>query len=90
MTNQGVPFPINLIVNYLIYPIAARTFGNTALSYADIPVFLAANPAREALVEKEGLFLDNGNKKAALSPYALDEGNQEKVFAKLKGYLDSR
>jgi NAD(P)-dependent dehydrogenase (short-subunit alcohol dehydrogenase family) len=88
MTNQGMPFPIGPLINYIVYPIAARTFGNTATSYADIPVFLAANNSRDALVDKEGLFLDNKSQKAALSPYALDEANQEKVFEKLKGYLN--
>jgi NAD(P)-dependent dehydrogenase (short-subunit alcohol dehydrogenase family) len=87
MTNQNLPVPVKQLINYVVYPIASRTFGNTVESYADIPVFLAANKAAEELAEKEGYFLDNNNKKASLSPYALAKDNQEAVFNKLKGYL---
>lgn len=85
--NQNLPFPMKQLLNYIVYPIAARTIGNTADSYADIPVFLAGNKAAEALAEKEGYFLDNKNNKAALSPYALDKENQEAVFQKLLVYF---
>jgi NAD(P)-dependent dehydrogenase (short-subunit alcohol dehydrogenase family) len=87
MANQNVPFPIKQLITYIVYPIASRTFGNTVESYANIPVFLAGNKAAEELTEKEGYFLDNNNKKASLSPYALGKDNQEAVFNKLKGYL---
>ncbi|KFY28573.1 hypothetical protein V491_00396 [Pseudogymnoascus sp. VKM F-3775] len=90
MTNQGVPAPMRLAINYIVFPIAARTFGNTTTSYADIPVFLAANEGREAVVAAEGYFLNEKNKKVAPNPYALEEKNQEAVFEKLKGYLDGR
>jgi NAD(P)-dependent dehydrogenase (short-subunit alcohol dehydrogenase family) len=88
MINQGVPFPIRELITYVIFPIASRTFGNTPTSYADIPVFLAANGGRENTVEKEGYFLDNNLKKMSPSPYAIDEKNQQAVFEKLKGYLE--
>jgi NAD(P)-dependent dehydrogenase (short-subunit alcohol dehydrogenase family) len=88
MTNQGVPFPVRELMTYVILPIASRTFGNTTTSYADIPVFLAANDGRESVIEKEGYFLDHRNKKASPSPYAMDEKNQQAVFEKLVKYLD--
>lgn len=88
MINQGVPFPVRELMTYVVFPIASRTFGNTVTSYADIPVFLAANERRESLIEKEGYFLTNNNKKTPLSPYAMDEKNQKAVFEKLNGYLE--
>ncbi|KFY13547.1 hypothetical protein V492_03195 [Pseudogymnoascus sp. VKM F-4246] len=87
-TNNDIPALLRLGISYIVFPIAARTFGNTATSYADIPVFLAANEEREALVAREGYFLDVKNKRVNLSPYATEEKNQEAVFEKLKGYLD--
>lgn len=89
-TNQGVPAPLRLLINHVVLPIAARTFGNTITSYADIPVFLAANDGREALVKEEGYFLDVKNKRVVPNPYATEEKNQEAVFERLKGYLDGR
>jgi NAD(P)-dependent dehydrogenase (short-subunit alcohol dehydrogenase family) len=88
MINQGVPFPVRELLTYVVFPIASRTFGNTITSYADIPVFLAANGRRESVIVKEGYFLDNKNKKTNLSPYAIYEKNQQAVFEKLKGYLE--
>jgi hypothetical protein len=88
MINQGVPFPVRELLTYVVFPIASRTFGNTITSYADIPVFLAANGRRESVIVKEGYFLDNKNKKTSLSPYAIYEKNQQAVFEKLKGYLE--
>jgi hypothetical protein len=90
MLNQGVPFPFKQLMTYVLMPIAARTVGNSVTSYADIPVFLAGNSNRESLVKEEGYFLDVKNKKANLSPYALDKKNQEAVFEKLKSYLDGK
>lgn len=87
--NQGVPLPMRIMINYVVGPIAARTFGNTATSYADIPVFLAANKNREAVVASQGYFLDQKNKGVKITPYAADKKNQEAVFEKLKGYFDS-
>jgi hypothetical protein len=88
MVNQGTPFLIKYFVTYVLYPIAARTFGNSVQSYADIPVFLAANEKANTLAEIEGYFLDNKSRRASLSPYALDEANQQAVFEKLKSYID--
>jgi NAD(P)-dependent dehydrogenase (short-subunit alcohol dehydrogenase family) len=88
MINQGVPFPVREILTYVVFPIASRTFGNTISSYADVPIFLAANERSESVIEKEGYFLDNKNKKVSLSPYAMDEKKQQAVFEKLKGYLE--
>ncbi|KAJ2958127.1 hypothetical protein NQZ79_g6240 [Umbelopsis isabellina] len=88
MINQGVPFPVLELLTYVVFPIASRTFGNTTTSYADIPVFLAANEARESVILKEGYFLDNKNRKTSLSPYAMNEMNQCAVFEKLKQYLE--
>jgi NAD(P)-dependent dehydrogenase (short-subunit alcohol dehydrogenase family) len=88
MINQGVPSPVRELITYVVFPIASRTFGNTPTSYADIPLFLAANERRESVVEQEGYFLDNKNKKTNLSPYAVDEKNQRAVFEKLRGYLE--
>ncbi|OBT60798.1 hypothetical protein VE03_09893 [Pseudogymnoascus sp. 23342-1-I1] len=90
MINQGVPAPIRLAITYVVFPIAARTFGNTPTSYADIPVFLAANEGREAVVAGEGYFLNEKIKRVDPNPYALEVKNQEAVFEKLKGYLDGR
>lgn len=90
MNNQHVPAPIRLAINYVVFPIAARTFGNTTTSYADIPVFLAANEERGAVVAEEGYFLNEKNKRVNPNPYALEEKNQEAVFEKLKEYLDGR
>lgn len=87
MINQNTPFPIKQIVSYVLYPIARWTIGNSVQSYADVPVYLAGNREVDALVEKEGYFLDNKNKKASLSPYALDESNQQAVFEKLNSYM---
>lgn len=88
MINQGVPSPMRELITHVIFPIASRTFGNTPTSYADIPVFLAANKGRDSVIEKEGYFLDHKNKKASPSPYAMDEKNQQAAFEKLKGYLE--
>ncbi|KFY23499.1 hypothetical protein V493_05828 [Pseudogymnoascus sp. VKM F-4281 (FW-2241)] len=90
MANQGVPAPLRLAIDYVIFPIAARTFGNTTTSYADIPVFLAANEGREAVVAGEGYFLNQKNKRVNPNPYATEEKNQEAVFERLRGYLDGR
>lgn len=85
--NQGVPTPVRQIITYVVFPIAARTFGNTPTSYADIPVFLAGNKGREEVIEKEGLFLDVKNKRVNPHPYAMDEKNQQEVFERLMRYL---
>ncbi|KFZ05779.1 hypothetical protein V501_08027 [Pseudogymnoascus sp. VKM F-4519 (FW-2642)] len=90
MTNQDVPTPIRLAINYIVFPLAARSFGNTTTTYADIPVFLAANEEREAVVEAEGYFLNEKNKRVELNLYATEEKNQEAMFETLKGYLDGR
>jgi len=87
MANQNVPAPIKYLVTYVVNPIASRTFGNTPQSYAEIPVFLAGNKQVDELVEAQGLFLDNANKKASLSPYALDKKNQDAVFEKMMSYM---
>lgn len=87
MVNQGVPFPFKQIMTHVVFPIAARTFGNTVASYADIPVFLAANDANKEVIGKEGYFLGERNTKASLSPYSLDENNQTAVLERLKSYL---
>ncbi|KII89069.1 hypothetical protein PLICRDRAFT_175304 [Plicaturopsis crispa FD-325 SS-3] len=42
-SNQGFPFVVVLILNILL-PVLSRIIGNTTTSYADIPVYLAANP----------------------------------------------
>ncbi|KFZ18333.1 hypothetical protein V502_04146 [Pseudogymnoascus sp. VKM F-4520 (FW-2644)] len=89
-TNQDVPAPLRLAITYVVFPIAARTFGNTTTSYADIPVFLAANEGREAVVAEEGYFLDQKIKRVIPNPYATEKKNQEAVFERLKGYLDGR
>lgn len=89
MVNQGVPFPMPELMTYIVFPIAARTIGNSVASYADIPVFLAANEERKGMVEKDGYFLDNKNKRVTPSPSARDEGNQMAVFEKLVGYLET-
>ena len=88
MVNQNVPAPIKYLITYILYPIASRTIGNSPQSYADLPVFLAGNEQVNVLIEREGYFLDNNNKKASLSPYALDAKNQQAVFEKLKSYLE--
>ncbi|MCJ1407211.1 hypothetical protein MMC19_001282 [Ptychographa xylographoides] len=88
MYNQGVPFPLREILTYVVFPIASRTIGNTVASYADIPLFLAANRGREDVIVKEGYFLDNKNMKINVSPYALNEKNQQAVLEKLKGYWE--
>ena len=85
--NQDVPFPLRQFLSHVVMPIAARTFGDTRASYADIPLFLAANPKRESVIAKEGYFLNNKNKKANLSPYAANEKNQQAMFEKLNGYV---
>ncbi|KIW05847.1 uncharacterized protein PV09_03050 [Verruconis gallopava] len=87
MTNQNVPFPLKQIATYILFPIASRTFGYTVQSYADLPVFLAANPAAEKIIKSEGFFLTDKNKKVSVSPYALDKKNQTAVFEKLLSYL---
>jgi NAD(P)-dependent dehydrogenase (short-subunit alcohol dehydrogenase family) len=89
MVNQNTPFLIKYLVTYILYPIAALTFGNSVQSYADLPVFLAANERSNSLADAEGYYLDNKNKKASLSPYALSEVNQQAVFEKLKAYIDA-
>lgn len=87
MANQNVPAPIKYLVTYVIYPIVSRTVGNTPQSYAEIPVFLAGNEKADELIGAQGFFLDNANKKAALSPYALEKKNQDAVFEKMKSYM---
>ncbi|KAK9456282.1 hypothetical protein V1511DRAFT_510092 [Dipodascopsis uninucleata] len=89
MVNQGVPSPVRWLFTYVIFPIASRTVGNTITSYADIPVFLAANEKRESVIAKEGYFLDSKNKKINLSPYAMNGKNQQVVLEKLIEYLDA-
>jgi hypothetical protein len=87
MTNQNVPFLLKQIITYVVYLIAIRSFGYTVQSNANLPVFLAANPAAEDVMKKEGFFLTDKNKKATISPYAADEKNQQAVFDKLLAYL---
>jgi hypothetical protein len=65
-----------------------RELGNTIQSYAEIPVFLAANEKRKNVIENEGYFLDHKNMKIRPSPYAMDEKNQQAVFEKFLGYLE--
>jgi hypothetical protein len=62
--------------------------GHLVIPLRVIPLFLAANERRDSVVEQEGYFLDNKNKKTNLSPYAVDEKNQRAVFEKLRGYLE--
>jgi NAD(P)-dependent dehydrogenase (short-subunit alcohol dehydrogenase family) len=90
MVNQGIPFPLRELITYVVFPIASRTFGNTVESYADIPVFLAANEKRKIVIEKEGYFLSNKNTKLSPNPFAMDEKNQQATFEMLKGYLESK
>ncbi|KAK4701166.1 hypothetical protein P7C70_g5068, partial [Phenoliferia sp. Uapishka_3] len=48
VSNAGMPYPIVLLSN-LFMPIISRTIGNSPKSYADIPVYLAANPKSKPL-----------------------------------------
>lgn len=43
VSNQGFPYPIVLLAS-LFGPLLARTIGNTPTTYAEIPVYFAANP----------------------------------------------
>ena len=88
MVNQGVPFPLRELMTYVVFPIASWTVGNTPISYADIPVFLAANERRKSVIEQEGTFLNNKNKKMRPSPYAMDKEHQQAMWEKLLGYLE--
>lgn len=46
--NSGLPYPFVLLLKTLM-PLLSRTIGNTPKGYADIPVFLVANPKSRAL-----------------------------------------
>lgn len=87
MYNQGVPWPMRVLMIWVVFPLAARTVGNTVASYAEIPMFWAANKKSEEMAKTEGFFLDQRGKKVAVSPFATDKGHQDAVFEKLKEYL---
>lgn len=87
--NQGFPFPFPQLYS-LLGPIIERTIGNSAESYAEIPVLLAANESEEKLAKvdrEQGRFLDNTVKKVEISEWAKKEENQEAAYQKLKSYL---
>lgn len=70
-SNQGFPYPIVLLQS-IFSPILTRTIGNTAESYADIPVYIAANPAARA---RGGLEFSNER----LKPYEVPRWAREDV-----------
>ena len=51
-------------------------------------MFLAANGQADAVFAREGYFLSEANKKAALAPWALKGENQDAVFEKLMSYIN--
>ncbi|KII89070.1 hypothetical protein PLICRDRAFT_175305 [Plicaturopsis crispa FD-325 SS-3] len=55
MENQGFPYLVVLIYN-IISPIISRTIGNSPAAYAEIPVYIAANPKSR----DQGLEFSNG------------------------------
>ena len=87
--NQGFPFPLPQLYS-LFGPVIERTVGNSAESYAETPVLLAANESKEKLEKvdnEQGRFLSNTLKKVTVSPWGLKKENQVAAYEKLKSYL---
>jgi hypothetical protein len=73
------PWPIPLLAK-LASPIISRTFGNSADSYADIPVYLAANPKSRS----EGLtFTQEKLKPIEGAAWLKDEAKTRALWDKL-------
>ena len=70
LMNADMPYGLKYLATYAINRIAARTFDNTAASYPDTPVLLAANKKAIQLVEKQGIFLKQKNMMVSLGLYA--------------------
>ncbi|KII89056.1 hypothetical protein PLICRDRAFT_139249 [Plicaturopsis crispa FD-325 SS-3] len=66
--NQGFPYPL-VLLSQLAMPIISRTIGNTASGYADIPVYVAANPQSRG----QGLEFSNEKLKSVGKPKWIDE-----------------
>jgi len=79
--NQHIPWPLRVLFAWVIFPVV----GDTVMSYAEVPVFWAANGQSKEVARKNGFFLDQKGRGKGLSPFALDEGNQLAVFEKLIG-----
>ncbi|KII89067.1 hypothetical protein PLICRDRAFT_109856 [Plicaturopsis crispa FD-325 SS-3] len=84
LKNQEFPYPVVVLYNFLS-PIISRTVGHTAPAYADIPVYLAANPKSRG----QGLEFSNEKlKPVAKTPWIEKEPEVSKrLWDKLVGTL---
>ena len=85
--NQGFPFPLPQLFS-LASPFISRTVGNSAESYAEIPVLIATNTGAEkqAIVEREGHFLGQTLKRIQTAPWTENKANQDEIYDKLRSY----
>lgn len=77
--NSGIPWPIPQLQS-LAAPIASKLIGNTPESFADVPVYLTANPA----AKPDSKYLNNNLKPISLSPWASDPSNRQTLFQAMK------
>ncbi|KAI5481143.1 protein of glucose/ribitol dehydrogenase family [Pseudohyphozyma bogoriensis] len=78
--NSRIPYPVVLFLR-IFGPLIERTFGNSPTSYAEIPVYLAANP------HSEGKDLEFSNEKLKPHGKALwldDEAKTSALWKKLE------
>jgi len=76
--NSGIPFPIPQLQS-LVAPLASKLIGNTPESFADLPVYLTANPA----AQYPSKYLSYNLKPISLSPWASDPLHRAEVFKAL-------
>lgn len=68
LKNQKFPYPVVLLAQ-LVSPILAHTVGHSASAYAEIPVYIAANPHSRG----QGLEFSNEKLKSVGKPKWIDE-----------------
>lgn len=76
-----------VIFSKLFMPLLSRTIGNSARGYAEIPVFLAANPKSRGL----GLEFSNEKLKPMKAPWIEEEPLKRRlVWEKLAAMVDGK
>ena len=84
--NAGLPWAA-VALGKLFLPIVARTIGNSPKSYADIPVFLAANPKSRSL----GLQYSNERLKPLTPKWVTEDAPKRKlVWEKLAAMVEKK
>ncbi|KAG0150796.1 hypothetical protein CROQUDRAFT_652048 [Cronartium quercuum f. sp. fusiforme G11] len=84
-SNRAFPFPFPQL-NTLFGPLLSRTIGNTPTTYADIPLFFAANPEARKLT---GWSFNERMRPIEPSGWAREVTNQDKVFQRCERFFET-